>query len=322
MYHIEPAKPLYNAQIGGSFYLFMTIPFTKPYKNTSDLVSILKKRGLIIYNEAKAINYLNNIGYFRLSAYFYPLLKIPKADHIFKNDSTFEQALDLYRFDRKLRVLIFNEIEKIEVAIRSVMINTACNHLKDIFWITDNRYFYNQTYFQNSIAEIDSELSKSKEDFIKHFDDAYSDTYPPAWMISEILPLGNICRIYKNLNDFTLKKKIAGHFQLHPKVFESWLMTISGLRNICCHHSRLWNRVFPVQAIAPKNTKNSWVGNSFEAGNDRVYFRICIIRYILFSVSPNNTFKEKLIDLLSKYPNVDINAMGFTPDWSNKPLWK
>lgn len=322
MYHIEPAKPLYNAQIGGSFYLFMTIPFTKPYKNTPDLVSILKKRGLIIDDEAKAINYLNNIGYFRLSAYFYPLLKMPKGDHIFKPNSTFEQALDLYRFDRKLRVLIFNEIEKIEVAIRSVMTNTACNHLKDIFWITDNRHFYNQGYFQNSISEINLELSKSKEDFIKHFKDAYSDAHPPTWMISEILPLGNICRIYKNLNDFRLKKKIAGHFQLQPKVFESWIMTISGLRNICCHHSRLWNRVFPVKITAPKDTKIMHMGNSFKVENDRVYFRICIIQYLLFSVSPKNTLHEKLIDLLDKYPNVDINAMGFTPDWSNRPLWK
>ena len=67
---------------------------------------VLKNRGLSISDEQRAVSYLTNIGYFRLRAYFYPLLKEPKADNIFKAGSTFDMALDMYRFDRKLRILL------------------------------------------------------------------------------------------------------------------------------------------------------------------------------------------------------------------------
>ncbi len=300
----------------------MTIPYAKQYQDVPDLVALLRTRGLTIADETKSRNYLTNIGYFRLSAYFYPLLEQPKTAHKYKQGSTFEQVLNLYRFDRKLRLLVFNEIEKIEVAIRSIMVNTACQHFNDTFWITNHRYFYNQDYYDSSIAEIDAELSKSKEDFIEHFKNTYNDTYPPAWMIVEILPLGNICRIYKNIHDLNLKKKIAKPFGLHPIAFESWIMTIAGLRNICCHHSRLWNRVLALRTSLPQNTRFPWISNPSAIDIQRVYFRLCMIRYLLFSVSPHNTFKEKLIDLLNRYPNVDIHAMGFTADWQNEPLWR
>lgn len=298
------------------------IPYTKQYKNISDLISLLKSRGLIIDNEIKARNHLANIGYFRLSAYFYPLLESPKAIHKFKEGSRFEQALSLYRFDRKLRLLIFNEIEKIEVAIRSIMVDIACQYFHDPFWITQNQYFYNQTFFSNSLAEINAESSRSKEDFIEHFKNTYNSLYPPAWTIVEILSLGNICRIYKNINDLNLKKKIAARFGLHPVVFESWIMTLSGLRNICCHHSRLWNKVLLLKTVLPQKTYFPWLNSTYTIDTQRVYFRICMIKYLLFSISPTNTFKEKLTKLLSKYPTVDIIAMGFSADWQNEPLWK
>lgn len=299
----------------------MTIYYSKSYTDCFDLVNLLKSRGLTIDNESKARSYLSNIGYFRLSAYFYPLLKQPKTEHKYKTGSTFEQVLNLYRFDRKLRLLVFNEIEKIEVAIRSIMVNTACRHFNDTFWITQNRYFRGQC-FNSSITEIDTEIAKSKEEFIVHFKLTYSDPYPPAWMIAEILPLGNICRIYINLKDKSLKKRIARQFGLQTQAFESWIMTIAGLRNMCCHHNRLWNRDLPLRTSLPQDIQFPWLNNPFAVDVKRVYFRLCMIRYLLFSVSPNNSFREKLVDLLSKYPSVDSNAMGFTTGWQNEPLWR
>ena len=94
------------------------IPFLKPYTSAHDLVRLLQSRGLIVSDTAKAESYLEYIGYYRLSAYMYPLLQMPKEQHHYKPNTTFEQVMMLYRFDKKLRLLIFNEIEKIEVAVR------------------------------------------------------------------------------------------------------------------------------------------------------------------------------------------------------------
>ena len=97
--------------------------YTKTYSSPSQLVTLLLSRGLHVENVARTENYLRHIGYYRFSAYLYPLLTTPKENHVFKPGATFNQALDMYRFDRHLRLLMFNEIEKIEIAVRSAIVN-------------------------------------------------------------------------------------------------------------------------------------------------------------------------------------------------------
>ena len=101
--------------------------YTKTYSSPSQLVSLLQSRGLFIEDVARMENYLRHIGYYRFSAYLYPLLTTPKENHVFKSGATFNQALDMYRFDRHLRLLMFNEIEKIEIAVRSAIIKYFLN---------------------------------------------------------------------------------------------------------------------------------------------------------------------------------------------------
>ena len=95
--------------------------FNKTNRTADDLIVVLKRKGLSIADEAKSINYIRNIGYYRLKAYFYPLYQEPKHKHLFKVNATFDKVMNMYRFDRKLRLLLFNEIEKIEVAFRSII---------------------------------------------------------------------------------------------------------------------------------------------------------------------------------------------------------
>ena len=286
-----------------------------------DLVPLLKQRGLTISNEQKAVSYLTNIGYFRLSAYFYPLLKEPKTEHLYKNGATFDKAMDMYRFDRKLRILLFNEIEKIEVAIRSAMNNLISDELKDVFWATNPQYFRNPAIFAKTLSLIQTETAKNKEDFIAHFQSKYSNPYPPVWMITEIIPLGVLVNLCNNLANKSLVKKVAHQFGLPLPVFSSWTVLLVNLRNICGHHARLWNREIPFTSHKLNNPKFAWI-NSNNTDMKRVYFRICIIKYLLFTVSPNNRFTQKLKTLLAEYPTVDIRAMGFPADWQSEPIWK
>ena len=149
--------------------------FTKGYSSPFDLVQLLKSRGLVINDEQRAEAYIQNIGYYRLSAYMLPFLTMPKTNHIFKPGVTFDNVLDLYRFDKKLRVLLFNEIEKIEIAFREAVANVTARMSGDIFWMTDSRHFRNQVSYAKTFSFIDAEYKKSTEDFIKHFKNTYSD---------------------------------------------------------------------------------------------------------------------------------------------------
>lgn len=110
-------------------------------------------------------------------------------------------------------------------------------------------------------------------------------------------------------------------FGLKPQVFTSWLTVLANLRNMCCHHARVWNRVFMLNPAEPRKTANAWIDDS-KVDKKRIYYRLCIIRYFLASVSPDNNFNEKLSGLLACFPSIDIAAMGFSRDWENEDLWK
>ena len=299
----------------------MKANYTKTCTLPQDLIPLLKNRGLLINDEQRAVSYLTNIGYFRLSAYFYPLLKEPKVDCVFKTGATFNMALDMYRFDRKLRILLFNEIEKIEIAVRSAVCNWISNGVGDIFWMTEPKHFNNNSFFTKRLAIIQSELDKSDEDFIINFRDNYSNPYPPAWMIAEIIPFGVLCKTFNDLKYKSIQKKIANYFALSLPVFSSWIILLVSLRNLCGHHNRTWNKEIPLISHNLNNPAHPWI-NTATTDMKRIYFRICIVKYMLYTVSPNNTFKQKIVSLLTEYPAIDIHAIGFPENWQSEPLWK
>lgn len=281
---------------------------------------LLRQRGMIINDANKAGDYLMNIGYHRLSAYIFPFYKSPKSDLELKEGTTFEQILTLYRFDKKLRILLFNEIEKIEVAIRSVLSNIGCQELNDKYWITKPEYFANMDKFTHTSALIEKELAASKEDYIEDFRRNYVEAYPPAWMITEVLSFGNLNYIYSNIASNRLMKRVAGYFGLKPQAFISWLTVLANLRNMCCHHARVWNRDFMLTPAEPRKISSAWIDTSM-IDKKRIFYRLCIIRYILSFVSPKNNFNDKLSDLLNRFPSIDIAAMGFIKSWKREPLW-
>lgn len=299
----------------------MKTSFPKPYSSPKQIVQILKSRGMLMEDEHKVESYLLNIGYHHLSAYIFPFYKSPKSNLILKEGTTFEQVLTLYRFDKKLRILLFNEIEKIEVAIRSVLANIGCQELGDRYWITKPEYFANEDKFNQTLAVLEKELASSKEDYIENFRRNYVENYPPAWMITEVLSFGNLNYIYSNIANNRLVKRISDYFGLKPQVFTSWLTVLANLRNMCCHHARVWNRDFMLNPAEPRKTSNAWIDTSL-IDKKRIFYRLCIIRYFLSFVSPGNNFNEKIANLLARFPSVDIAAMGFCKDWQKDTLWK
>lgn len=295
------------------------IPFSKSYISPAELVQLLQSRGLLIENVAKARDYLQYIGYYRLSAYMYPFLQIPKNLHRYKPDASFRKVMMLYRFDKQLRLLMFNEIEKIEVAVRSAIINVGCEITGNPFWMTDSQNFVNQAKHIQTMRLIDDELRRSREDFIGHFQQTYSDSYPPAWMLSEILPFGVMTNIYSNIRNMRIKKKVAQKFGLQVAPFESWLTIVTLTRNSCCHHARVWNKQNTIRSMMPNRMSYPWI--TLPTDMLRIYFNLCIIKYFLNIIFPQNDMAEKVKSLLIAFPDVDFVAMGFPRGWETEPLW-
>lgn len=296
------------------------IPFQKEYQHADALVQLRLSRGLAIDNPDKAEQYLKTINYYRLSAYMYPLLLVPKSEHRFKTDTSFRQVMMLYRFDKKLRLFMFNEIEKIEIAVRTAIVDECTSAFGDSFWMTNASYFIDSNKFQKTLALISHEIDKSHEEFIVHFKQTYSDPYPPAWILAEILPLGVMTNIFINLKDSQVKKKIAQRFGLQLRVFVSWMTIITVTRNACCHHARVWNKQNTLTPMNPRRTTHTWI--TLPSNPLRVYYDLCIIKYFLDTISPNNDMGQKLRNLLAAFPLVDPAPMGFPEGWENEELWE
>lgn len=294
--------------------------YEKQYSTPAQLLEILKDRGLDCSDVADAEPLLRSVGYYRLTGYLYPFLRTPKTAHQFKTGSSLEQAFKLYEFDREFRLLVFDQIERIEVAVRSAIVNIMCAETGDVFWLTNPTHFAITAKFAKTLALIDKELQTSREDFITHFKQTYDDAYPPSWMVAEIIPLGVLTRVYENIANNRIRKKIAQYFGLNIPVFTSWMTIVTLTRNTCCHHARLWNRFLSLRALTMTRPSTPWVSNNVQQG--RVFFTLCILKHFMDVIRPQNTFKHDLMSLLGKYPMVDTNAMGFPANWQDEPLWR
>lgn len=307
----------------GELFIFLYLPMSKvPYSKGSltysQQLDLLKSRGLIVENEPKALHLLETVSYYRLSGYWYPLLK-DKEQHVFKKDVTFDIAFKLYCFDRKLRQLVLGELEKIEVAIRAKMTYILANKYGP-FWFQDSSLFSNQELHQLSLSKMEEEFRRSDEEFIHAFKNKYSDVLPPSWIAFEITSFGGLSKLYQNLRSSREKREIAHHFGLPDVVFLKWIHSIVYLRNICAHHTRLWNRSMSIRPPVPNRPHNPWI-NTERVMSNKAYFILSMIKYLLQTANPHNTFKSKLKSLLVEYPNVDVFAMGFPINWEQEPLW-
>jgi abortive infection bacteriophage resistance protein len=303
--------------------------YNKPPLTYNEQITRLKERGLIIQDEEKALHLLQQLSYYRLSGYWHTLLKEPKSDHHFKENSTFEQSFKLYCFDRELRLLVLNQIEKIEVAVRAI-ITYECSHSWDSFWLSNNTNFKNDNTYQKNIKKIEAELNRSNELFLKEYKNKYLEKLPPSWITLEVCSFGSLSWIFSILKNGRTKKTIASKFGLNEKVFGSWLHSIVYLRNVCAHHSRLWNKSFSIKAELPKKIRYDWItqmevvdtrNGSTRSIKDKTYFSLCILQYLLQIINPNNTFKQKIEELFIKYPEIDRAAMGYPIHWEDDALW-
>jgi abortive infection bacteriophage resistance protein len=313
----------------------MTTYIKKPHTIDSQ-VALLKSRGLSIENEEKAIAYLQGINYYRLSAYFLPY---QSAKDTFEDQTTFTQIIKTYTFDRELRLLVFDCIERIEVAIRTQFIYQMATHHNDSHWQDNQSHFITPYYNKignlvNPYADFQAIISKAKtartpEPFVKHYINTYNKpANPPSWMCFELVTIGELSHIYRGLNNNADKKRIADFFDVHHTVFTSWLHTLTYVRNICAHHSRLWNRDLAIEPEKLLKPKGDWIDKKFE-NNKRVFYFLCVLRYMLLRANPSNSMKQKVESLFNKYPTVPIKFLGIPSDgngnlldWKNEPLWK
>ena len=303
--------------------------YTKRPLTIEEQISKLEKRGLNFADKKLAGQYLQNISYYRLRAFTYPFQDNDEnADHEFlRDDIDFMDIIDLYVFDKRLRSLVFSELEKIEVAVRTKLSLTYSLSTNSAMWYENEALYNPKAPVQDVLEDIADDVKRSNEDFIKHYNLKYDEPeMPPSWMTLEVVSFGTLSRLYKSLVSDEKKRKIALQFGIgNEDVFANWLHAFSNLRNCCAHHSRIWNRRFLVQIILPYNTTNPFIPRKVAARihTNKLFALLSAIKYIADIISPQNSFKTNLQNLLNTPCNLlSLREMGFPDDWENLPVWK
>lgn len=287
--------------------------YTKPFLTYEQQADLLISRGLIC-DKNELINKLKRVGYYRLSGYLH-LFKV--SNDKFIEDTTLDNVYEIYRFDRQLRVLTIDAIERFEVYVRTNLIYKLSEKYGAFGYLDkDSLPRLKDKDYEGFILKCKRNYSRSSEVFVKHFKEVYGDTHhlPPYWMLANLMDFGMVFTLYRGAEP-QIRQEIASDFNVKAKVFESWLRSINTVRNICAHHSRLWNK--PIGApIIPKDKK--W---DTSRNNHKVYCILSILSYILNVVAPNSSWKNRFINLLHNYPNIDLRRMGFPENWDINSFW-
>jgi abortive infection bacteriophage resistance protein len=294
--------------------------YQKPPKTIGELIAKLRLRGLSIDDDGAAVTALTFIGYFRLRGYclpFYhftqerrPQLIKPKT---FVPGTRLEDIIALYEFDRKLRLIVLEQIQKVEIGLRTCL----SEHMAEKY---GSHWFMNLTSVGNDYdAEgFFEQIRAAKEIFIEHYHNTYDHPkYPPSWMITETLSFGAWSRMYKELHHHD-QKAVALKFNIrNTDVMVSWFHTLSHLRNFCAHHNRIWNRAFRAFPPARLNGYEHHMLNP-----QTLYSRLAVLKYLSDQVSWSDGLKNQLNVLMADKPRcVTWEKMGFIPGWENDPLW-
>ena len=301
--------------------------YTKPALTFQQQANLLIARGLIVDNPGELESYLSQINYYRLSGYWYAFKNIDPftGEETFKPGTTFQMIRDRYEFDRKLRLLFMDAIERVEVAIFRTQLVEVNTTRYGPFGYTEQKN-YNPKFPSNALIKLMQDVSedeeRSYEEFIRRYRAKYNaEKYLPLWMATELMSFGQLLTLYRN-QDLAVKQVISHQYKLFPMVLDSWLLTLNTIRNSCAHHNRLWNRLLPLKPKFPdKKYDPRWYAPNSMPEN-RIYTAMTIINFLLSFIAPTDQWKKSIEKLLAAYPTIPFDPMGIPEAWQDSPLWK
>lgn len=232
--------------------------------------------------------------------------------------TTFDDVLNLYTFDRELRLLLMDAIERIEVSLRTQMAyqlsqrhNTPHPHL-------DQTIFKDIGKHQSGLQKLKSEVNQSDEDFICHLRTKYKEDLPPIWAVVELMTMGQLSKWYANIKARSDRSAISLAYGIDEKVMTSFCAHLSLVRNKAAHHARLWNRVFSKQMKLPQNGQNDLIDSLLSLPNEdknlkKLYNTLTIILYLMDMIAPEHHWKSRIKNLIKTH-DIDTAKMGFPLD--------
>ncbi|MBA3879056.1 MAG: DNA-binding protein [Sphingobium sp.] len=296
-------------------------PYTKPAKSIPDQIALMQARGMIVGDIPIAERCLAHISYYRLRAYWlYYEANPADPSHALRPGTRFEDVLALYEFDRQLRLLLLDAIERIEVAARGSWAYRMAMQYGSHGYLKPSLY-KDRREFDRNFKSLVGDVDRSHDTFIKHYKAEYDDpVMPPVWMAAELISMGLLSKWQSGLALAADRKAIARPFGLDERVYLSFIHHLVTVRNVCAHHGRLWNKAFTVTPIIPARPIN--LAQSVSAAAPRqLYNCLTICAFLLRQIGEGTDWRDRMRALIPANPTGDLAAMGCPPDWQARPVW-
>ncbi len=295
--------------------------YNKPALSFEQQADLLLKRGFQA-DRTRLIETLSRVSYYRLSAYWHPF---KRADDTFVPGITLDKVWRRYTFDRQLRLLVMDAIERVEIAVlRTLMVEQHARRYGP-FGYRDDRNFrpeFAGADHHRMVDEIDEAMKRSRELFVAHYRAKYtSEPGLPLWMTAEVASFGALFTFYRYLH-LAEQKQLSNCLGLPASVLQSWLFCLNYIRNLCAHHSRLWNRELGIRPLIPDRKHAPEWHVPVTADNRRVFAVLTLLMWLLRKVAPQSRWADRLRGLLKSYTDIPLNLAGFPANWETSPIWK
>ncbi|WP_087462566.1 Abi family protein [Oleiphilus messinensis] len=299
--------------------------FNKPAKSFEDQLELLASRGMCFSDKEKAVHYLSHINYYRLEAYWLPF-ETSRNPHQFADGTQFETILNHYLFDREFRLHLLDAIERIEVSFRTQWAYHISHAYGPHGYLANTKGLRkDERRLFKDIADLKEHVERSDEVFIKHYNDNYDEELPPAWVSCEVMSLGLLSRLYANLKAYNVRRNISKTYEFDEGFLEGFLEHITYVRNVCAHHSRIWNRhltkKMPLPRGKPAGLRDNIYVDSANKTEHKIYNTLVVVQHLMTVICPESNWAKGLAELIKKY-DIDYKRMGFPLEWERLPLWQ
>ncbi|MEM8749937.1 MAG: Abi family protein [Pseudomonadota bacterium] len=322
--------------------LLILMAYSKPYLTVEQQRELLENRGMTIADTAKCEEYLQRIGYYRLSAYWFPFRQLGQRDdgtHFlqdqFKQNTTFKNATDLYAFDKTLRLIVLDAIERIEISVRTEFalaigsIDQLAHRDPGNFRrrFSQFRPPRTQSPYQEWLFKLDRKAKNSREEFAEHFRTKYCGEFMPVWIAVELLDFSPLSIALSHFKHSEQQRVSQSYGNISFRLIQSWIRSLCNVRNICAHHSRLWNKPLINQPAIPRAGEAPDLDHLANAPdtNKRIYAALAIMQTLLKEINPRTKWADRLKEHVaifpSNAPNINLRDAGFPDDWDQLPLW-
>lgn len=312
----------------------MTVPAPLIHLSYDDQLERLKSRGLVVGDEALAVEHLHRVGYYRLQSYLHPLRKSETVEidgrprqrilEEFRDGTEFQHAVDLYVFDKRLRVIMADAIERIEIALRVDLSHCLGRRNpsahRELGCLDPATAADSHEKWLDRAGKLEA---RSRTDWIVT---ARKAGQLPIWKAIETYDFGALVSLLEMSHRLDRAEVAARYGIPNATMHARWMWTLGYVRNITAHHARLWNHALVIQPMIPKKGQIPRLDHlaTYTTTQSRVYAAAAICQFLMATIAPKSAWTDRLKALWDAFPTIPEirqDQAGFMPSWKTWDLW-